>query len=109
MTHFTQNAPTVPCPSIPDQMVRIEDDGTISGGSNGTDGGWPRDEVDVDSSACSSTLITEHRGGERRQDDCHHHNQARRWVGLRQGDHRHHQAPPVPSTCSYEITLTGAE
>jgi hypothetical protein len=59
VTHFTQSGPAVPCPNIPDQMVTIKGDGTIAGGSDAADGGWPRDEVDVNSSTCTSTLITD--------------------------------------------------
>lgn len=45
-----------PCPSIPDQMVTIENDGAIAGGS-GADGGWPHCEINVGSSTCESSLI----------------------------------------------------
>jgi hypothetical protein len=55
VTHFTHSGSAVPCPNIPDQMLTIDGDGTIAGSSDAADGGSPRDQVDVDSSTCTSS------------------------------------------------------
>jgi hypothetical protein len=55
--HFTVVGAESPCPSISDQMVTIENDGAIAGGSGAADGGWPHCEINVGSSTCESSLI----------------------------------------------------
>jgi hypothetical protein len=59
VTHFSQKGPAVRCPNVPDHIVIIDGDGAIAGGSDPADGGWPHNEVGVDSSTCTSTLITD--------------------------------------------------
>ena len=57
VAHFTVVGAQSPCASIPDQMVTIEGDGAIAGGSTSADGGSTRCEISVGYSTCESSLI----------------------------------------------------